>query len=153
MRKTPAALAIGIAIAMLVPSGIASATPPQRVSFPIDDHLSLDGVCAFDMTAHIVGKNHLIIFVDADGNPTRGFLAGQLSVTFTNEDTGGSRTFTISGPSFFDETLTIVRGTGRWATFTADGTFVIASGNFVMDGSSTILQAKGKLRDLCDLMA
>lgn len=152
MRKTPAVLAIGVAIAILAPSGIANAAKPQRISFPLDYVVPFE-VCEFDMTAHVVGKNHLIIFVDADGNPTRGFLAGQLFVTFTNDDTGESRTFTISGPSFFDENVNIVRGTGRWATFTADGTFVIASGNFVMDSSGTILEARGNLRDLCDLMA
>jgi hypothetical protein len=153
MRSTRAALAIGIAIAILVPSGIASAAKPQHASFPVDLVIPFQGVCGFDLTAHVVGKNHLIIFVDADGNPTGGFLGGQLSVTFTRDDTGASRTFTISGPSFFDENGTLVRGTGRWATFTADGTFVIASGNFVMDAIGTILEARGNLRDLCQLMA
>lgn len=153
MRKIRALLAMGIAIAILAPSGIANAAKPQRISFPLDYVVPFDGICAFDMTAHVVGKNHLIIFLDADGNPTRAFLAGQLFVTFTRDDTGESRTFTISGPSFFDENIDVVRGTGRWATFTADGTFVIASGNFVMDSSTTILEANGNLRELCDLMA
>lgn len=153
MRRTRAVLAIGVAIAILVPSGIATAAKPQRISFPVDSVIPFDGVCAFDMTAHVVGKNHLTIFVDAAGNPTRGHLAGQLFVTFTREDTGASRTFTISGPSFFDENVSLVRGTGRWATFTADGTFVIASGNFVMDSGGTILEAKGNLRNVCELMA
>jgi hypothetical protein len=153
MRKTRVVLAIGIAIAILIPSGIASAAKPQRASFPVDVVIPFQGVCAFDMTAHVLGKNHLITFVDADGNPTGGFLGGQLFVTFTRDDTGATRTFTISGPSFFDENGTLVRGTGRWATTTADGTFVIASGNFVMDAVGTILEAKGNLRDLCALMA
>jgi hypothetical protein len=30
---------------------------------------------------------------------------------------------------------------------------VIASGNFLMDASGTILEAKGNLRDICELMA
>jgi hypothetical protein len=153
MRKTRVVLAIGIAIAILIPSGIASAAKPQRASFPVDVVIPFQGVCAFDLTAHVVGKNHLMIFVGADGNPTGGFLGGQLFVTFTRDDTGASRTFTISGPSFFDESGTLVRGTGRWATFTLDGTFVIASGNFVMDAIGTILEAKGNLRELCGLMA
>jgi hypothetical protein len=151
MRRTRAVLAIAIAI--LAPSGIASAAKPQRESFPVEAVIPFGGLCTFDLTAHVVGKNHLIIFVDADGNPTGGFLAGQLFVTFTRDDTGASQTFTISGPSFFDENLDLVPGTGRWATFTADGTFVIASGNFVMDAIGTILEAKGNVRDLCQLMA
>jgi hypothetical protein len=152
MRKALAILASGSLIAILGPVGIANAAKPQRFSFPVDDVLQLD-VCSFDMTAHVVGKNHLTFFVDGDGNVIRGFLAGQLSVTFTRDDTGASRTFTISGPSFFDATGTIVRGTGRWATPTADGTFVIASGDLMMDASGAIVEANGNRRDLCELMA
>jgi hypothetical protein len=152
MRKALAILAIGSMIAILGPVGIANAAKPQRFSFPVDDVLGFDA-CSFDMTAHVVGKNHLIFFVDGDGNVIRGFLAGQLSVTFTRDDTGASRRFTISGPSFFDATGTIVRGTGRWAAPTVDGTFVIASGNLMMDASGAIVEANGNLRDLCELMA
>jgi hypothetical protein len=153
MRRTLVMVAVALATATLVPSGIAGAAPPQRDRFPVDTVIPFPGVCEFDMTAHVLGKNHLITFVDADGNPTGGFLSGQLFVTFTRDDTGATRTFTISGPTFFDENGNIVRGTGRWATFTVDGSFVIASGNFVMDAVGTILEAKGNLRDLCELMA
>ena len=152
MRRAAAILAIGLVVAILGPVGIASAAPPQRFSFPIDDTLDFDA-CSFGMTAHVVGKNHLIFFVDGDGDVIRGFLGGQLSVTFTRDDTGASRTFVISGPSFFDASGTIVRGTGRWATPTADGTFVIASGNLMFDADGAILEASGNLRDLCELMA
>ena len=152
MRKARAILAIGSLIAILGPVGIANAAKPERFSFPVDDVLSFD-VCSFDMTAHVVGKNHLIFFVDGSGNVIRGFLAGPLSVTFTRNDTGASRRFTISGPSFFDATGTIVRGTGRWAAPTVDGTFVIASGNLMMDAFGAIVEANGNLRDLCELMA
>lgn len=153
MRRTLAVVALALAIATLVPSSSAGAAPPQQERFPVDVVIPFPGVCAFDLTAHVVGKNHLITFVDADGNPTGGHLGGQLFVTFTRDDTGTARTFTISGPTFFDENGTIVRGTGRWATDTADGQFVIASGNFVMNAVATILEAKGNLRDLCQLMA
>ena len=153
MRKASAILAIGVIVVILGPVGIANAAKPQRFSFPVDDTIVLDGVCSFDMTAHVVGKNHLTFFVDGDGNVIRGHLAGQLSVTFTREDTGAARTFTNSGPSFFDASGTLVRGTGRWATVTVDGTFVIASGNLMMDATATILAANGNLRDLCELMA
>jgi hypothetical protein len=153
MRRTLASVVVALAAATLVPSGSAGAAPPQHGRFLIDMVIPFQGVCTFDMTAHVVGKNHGITFVDADGNPIRGFLGGQLSVTFTRDDTGEARTFTISGPTRFDENGIIVRGTGRWATFTANGSFVIASGNFVMDASGTILEAKGNLRDICELMA
>jgi hypothetical protein len=152
MRRASAIVAIGSLLAIFGPIGIANAAKPQQFSFPVNDVLPF-GACPFDMTAHVVGKNHLIFFVDGDGNVIRGFLAGQLSVTFTRDDTGASQRFTISGPSFFDATGTIVRGTGRWATPTADGTFVIASGNLMMDADGTILESSGNLRDLCALMA
>jgi hypothetical protein len=153
MRRTLTLVAVALATATLIPPGIAGAAPPQRDRFPVDVVIPFPGVCAFDLTAHVVGKNHLLTFVDADGNQLGGFLGGQLFVTFTRDDAGAARTFTISGPSFFDENGTLVRGTGRWATFTSDGNFVIASGNFVMDAIATILEAKGNLRDVCELMA
>jgi hypothetical protein len=153
MRRGAAILVVGSMLAILGPAGIANAAKPDRFSFPVDDTVALEGVCSFDMTAHVVGKNHLTFFVDGDGNVIRGHLGGQLSVTFTRDDTGASRRFTISGPSFFDASGTIVRGTGRWATPTADGTFVIASGNLMMDADGAILEASGNLRELCDLMA
>ena len=152
MRKASALLAIGLAIATLGSVGIANAARPQRISFPVEITEPFEA-CEFDMTAHVVGKNHLMFFVDSDGDVIRGFLAGQLSATFTRDDIGASKTFTISGPSFFDASGTIVRGTGRWATPTVDGTFVIASGNLTMDAMGAIVEANGNLRDLCALMA
>jgi hypothetical protein len=152
MRKVLAVLAIGTVVAILGPLGVANAAKPDRISFPVEITEPFEA-CEFDMTAHVEGKNHLTFFVDGDGDVIRGFLAGQLSVTFTRDDTGASRTFTISGPSFFDATGTIVRGTGRWATPTVDGTFVIASGNLMMDATGAVVEANGNLRDLCELMA
>ena len=152
MRKGPAVLALTLVITVLGPPGLANAAKPERVSFPIEITDQIDA-CEFDMTAHVEGKNHLTFFVDGDGDVIRGHLAGQLSVTFTRNDTGASQRFTISGPSFFDANGTIVRGTGRWATPTVDGTFVIASGNLMMDAFGAIVEANGNLRDLCELMA
>jgi hypothetical protein len=153
MRKASAILVIGLVIAIVGPAGAANAAKPERFSFPVDDVIRSFDVCSFPMRAHVVGKNHLTFFVDDDGDVIRGHLAGQLSVTFTRKDTGVSRRFTISGPSFFDASGTIVRGTGRWATPTVDGTFVIASGNLMMDATGAIVEANGNLRDLCELMA
>ena len=152
MRKILAVLAIGSVVTILGPVGVANAAKPERISFPIEITDQVDA-CEFDMTAHVVGKNHLTFFVDGDGDVIRGFLAGQLFVTFTREDTGASRTFTISGPSFFDASGNTVRGTGRWATPTADGTFVIASGNLTLDALGVVVEVNGNVRDLCDLMA
>jgi hypothetical protein len=152
MRKGPAVLALTLVIAVLGHPSLANAAKPERVSFPIEITDQIDA-CEFGMTAHVEGKNHLTFFVDGDGDVIRGHLAGQLSVTFTRNDTGASQRFTISGPSFFDASGTIVRGTGRWATPTVDGTFVIASGNLMMDAFGAIVEANGNLRDLCELMA
>lgn len=140
-----------LALGLLAPSAPATAAAPERSTFQIDDVFPFD-VCPFPMTAHVVGKNHAITFVDASGNATRGFLGGQLFITFTRDDTGFSRRFTLSGPTFFDEKGTAVRGTGRWVAGIEDVGYVIASGNLQFDGG-LVVSIRGRYQELCDLMS
>jgi hypothetical protein len=109
-------------------------------------------ICGFAINAHIRTKAQTVIFVDRAGDPVRGLSTGQLFATLTNLDTGFSRTFAIPGPSFFDATGTLVRGTGTWLTFEADGTFVLAAGNMDMDPVGTILGIRGRTFDVCSLL-
>lgn len=141
-----------LALGLLVPSAPATATPPERSTFQIDDVFPFD-VCPFPLTAHVVGKNHRITFVDASGNATREFLGGQLFITFTRDDTGFSRRFTLSGPTFFDARGTPLRGTGRWVAAIEDVGYVIASGNLQFGDGGLIVGIRGRYQELCDLMS
>ena len=93
----------------------------------------------------------------ASGNAIRGFAGGQLFVTWQRDDTGFSRTFAISGPTFFDAEGNAVLGTGRWTTPMVDTGWVLAAGHLTFDGTldgfSLISTMNGSSRSLCDLMA
>lgn len=141
-------LALGLP---LIPSAPATATPPERSTFQIDDVFPFD-VCPFPLMAHVVGMNHRITFVDASGNPTREFLGGQLFITFTRDDTGFSRRFTLSGPTFFDANGTPMRGTGRWVAGIEGVGYVIASGNLQFD-IGLLVNIRGRYQELCDLIS
>jgi hypothetical protein len=155
MRRTLAILLISGAF--VVPTARASATPPQisppssfEVVIPFPD------VCAFPMTAVVRGRTLAITFLDASGNAVRGFAGGQLFVTWTRDDTGFSRTFAISGPTFFDASGVAVLGTGRWTTPMVDAGWVLAAGHLTFDGTqdgfALISTMNGHAVSLCDLM-
>ena len=158
MRRTATfLLAVGLVLALAPAAGAVKPifTPGEyfEVEVPFPD------VCPdFEMVATVRGKPHAITFLDAAGNATRGHSAGQLSVTWMRTDTGFSRTFVISGPTFSDASGVAVRGTGRWTT-PLDGTgWVLASGNltfdgYTADGWSLIGSYHGRATSICDLMA
>ena len=157
MRK-PALLSMLVLGALLIPATAAEATPPvvtPPTSFEVV--VPFPGVCAFPMTATVLGRTLAITFVDANGNAIRGFAAGQLFVTWQRDDTGFARTFTISGPSFFDAAGDAVLGTGRWTTPMVDAGWVLASGHLTFDGTqdgfSLISTMNGHARSLCALMS
>ena len=56
-------------------------------------------------------------------------------VTWTRDDTAFSRTFAISGPTFFDASGVAVLGTGRWTTPMVDAGWVLAAGHLTFDGT------------------
>jgi hypothetical protein len=93
-----------LVLAMVVGALIGFALPASAYQ-PIITHsgsfetvIPFPDVCSFPMTATVSGSTHSITFVDAAGNPTRGFAGGRLFVTWTRDDTGFSRTFAIAGP-------------------------------------------------------
>ena len=131
----------------------ARANAPSRSRGAFEFDVDFSGICSFDVVAHARGDTQFIVFVDASGTPVRAITTGQFFVTLTNEDTGFARTFAIPGPSFFDATGTLVRGTGPWLTFDANGEFVLAAGNMDMDPIGNILAIRGRTFDVCSLLA
>jgi hypothetical protein len=116
MRRPLAAVLLTLG-AIVFPMTSAGAAQPQ-ISLPssFEVVIPLPDICAFPMTAVVRGRTLAITFLDATGTSIRGFAGGQLFVTYTRDDTGFSRTFAISGPTFFDASGAAVRGTGRWTT-------------------------------------
>jgi hypothetical protein len=136
----------------------ASASQPIITrSGPFEAVIPFPDVCSFPMTATVRGSTHSITFVDAAGNPTSGFAGGKLFVTWTRDDTGFSRTFAISGPTFFDAAGNAIHGTGRWTTPMVGTGWVLANGNLTFDGLedgfALISSMKGHAVSICDLMS
>lgn len=156
MRRFPAIIIL-LATTIAFSAGMAAATPPQHERITVDAVIPFPDICPFPLTAHVEGKNMAITFFDASGNAVRGSLHGQLFVTFTRDDTGLSRRFTISGPTFFAADGTAIRGTGRWTTPMFEVGWVLASGNLEFvgteDGFALIGSVRGHVRPLCDLLA
>jgi hypothetical protein len=142
----------------LLAAAPASSAPPIRsapTAFEVD--VPFPDVCSFPMTATVRGRTLALTFVDESGAVVRGFAGGQLFVTWVRDDTGFSRTFAISGPTFFDADGVAFRGTGRWATPVVDDGWVIAAGNLTFegtdDGFSIVSSMNGNAMSLCDLMS
>jgi hypothetical protein len=101
MKKTRTLLAAAAATVGLVAfAGQAQAAPPDKTvrPSPIDvtlvgqDTAGVNGFCAFPV--HIVGTSNQLIHEGSNGNQATGFI----SVTVTNETTGKTLKFNISGP-------------------------------------------------------
>ena len=133
--------------------GAAEAQPARsraQESFGVDFG---EDLCGFPLTAHAEMKTTTKTFLDGEGRPVRGITTGPISVWFTNGTTGRTERVSIPGPTFFDAEGVAVRGTGAWATFTADGRFVWAAGHLELDASNSILSMRGTSREICDLVA
>ncbi len=150
---------VGVTVGALIGlAGPASASQPIIThSGPFEAVIPFPDVCSFPLTATVTGNTHSTTFVDAAGNPTRGFAGGKLFVTWTRDDTGASRTFAISGPTFFDAEGNAVQGRGRWTTPMEGAGWVLASGNLTLDGLkdgfALISSLNGRAVSICDLMA
>lgn len=138
-----------------VPAG--AAQPQITAGAPFEVQIPFPDVCPeFQMTATVRGRTHSITFVDASGNVVRGFSGGQLFVTWTRDDTGFSRTFSIAGPTFYDANGDPVRGTGRWTTPLEGTGWALINGNLTLDGFqdgfSLVVDYKGHATAISDLM-
>jgi hypothetical protein len=157
MRRSLVVLAMTIAAALGLASPSSASQPIITRSGPFEVVIPFPDICPFPLTATVSGNTHTITFVDAAGNPTRGFAGGQLFVTWTRDDTGFSRTFAIAGPGFFDAAGNPIRGTGRWATPLEGTGWVLASGNLTLDGLedgfAVIESLNGRAVSICELMS
>ncbi len=132
MRHRIATLAVGAIVAALG-VGAATAAPPQRTAFSIDDTFTVDGICAFPIVESAHGKGQIIEFVDRDGNVTR-----ELDTT-----PGLQVSFSANGITL----TTVSTSVGHW-TFNTDGTATLAvtglSGHISIPGQGTIALSAGR---------
>ena len=151
MKRSLSLLLAGAALAALtLPAG--AATPEiSRYSFSVTEQIDL-AACGFPITAVVRGKGQTLLFYDGDGVPVRGLSTGPISVVFTNASTGATAGYSISGPSFYDADGELLRGTGRWYVFTAEGEPAIAVGNLTF-GEGGAPEDPSTLIDVCDALS
>jgi hypothetical protein len=153
MRRLLACAAlVAVAVAMMaVPAD--AGKPTKTGGEPFEAVIPFPDICDFQLEATVRGKTHLIEF---DGGTS--ISAGQLKVTWTRLDGGGSRTFSIAGPTFTLENGTVM-GTGRWAAPIEGTGWSIVTGNITFgeqvdpNGFALVVDYRGHATQICDLLA
>ncbi len=155
-----ATLALGIA-----PAG---ASAPERVTFTIPEFIDFDAgdQCAFPIRLHFIDNvGTATLFFNDAGDVVREIDSGHLSVVVSNEETGASVFYNISGPQLItyssDGGQRIqFRGPGLFSLFPGDvnGPGLIRTvGNvlFTRDpsGAITSISPSGQVIDVCALLA
>jgi len=151
MKRLVASVFVALASISIVPPHALAAEPERTtVSFTDEGTFPAD-VCGYALGYDVEGRVTMRIFHDEDGVPTRAITTGPIHGTFTNDETGAESTFSLSGPGFYDGSLTLVRGTGNWASFSGEGDLVITSGDATLDGGAGALD--GHTRSVCASLA
>lgn len=120
----------------------------------VDLHFPAGTVCPFPLDIHQELKVTFKTFVDANGDTVRSIATGSIHDWETNLRTGETQFFSISGPSFFDATGALVRGTGAWSGVQLqDGTWVRIHGMITFDENSLVETFHGYLEPLCGSFA
>lgn len=148
------AAAIGCLTLLSVAPANAAKPTMQRTRTVVDLHFPAGTLCAFPLDVHQVLNTKLITFVDSDGHRTRAISTGKIHDWETNAATGETEFHSISGPSFFDATGALVRGTGSWSGVQLqDGTWVRTHGLITFDADLLLTSVRGYVEPLCDSLA
>ena len=100
MRRSAALLSIIGIFGSLLAASTATANPPARFTFSIDDTFPsfLSGVCGFDVLIHLEGTSTATLFVDKTGAIVREIDTNpNLKITFSAPSEGTSFTFPAGG--------------------------------------------------------
>jgi hypothetical protein len=156
MMRAATALVFVLAYGVIA-SPIASASQPTIAGgelVVVDLSFPAGAVCDFAVDVHLVQKVRSITFVDASGDPTGGLSVGRLQVWETNAETGTTHFSSIAGPSFFDASGALVRGTGSWSGIQLeDGTWIRANGLITFDANALVTAVRGHVEPLCAALA
>jgi hypothetical protein len=116
----------------------------------VDLHFPAGTVCPFPLDVHQELKVTFKTFVDQNGDATRSISTGKIHDWETNVKTGETQFQSISGPSFFDASGALVRGTGAWSGVQLqDGTWVRIHGMITFDENALVETFRGYLEPLC----
>jgi hypothetical protein len=152
MKRAATAL-LSVLVCCMIAAPAASAAPPSISGgqlVEVDLAFPPGAVCEFAVDVHLVLKTRSITFLDANGDPTPALLVGRLQAWESNAETGQTHFSSIAGPSFFDASGALVRGTGSWSGIQLqDGTWVRASGLITFDANVLVTAVRGHVEPLC----
>jgi hypothetical protein len=157
MRRT---LFLVTAIALLALAPTASAAPnPRSHRIPVEQpaHLVLTGLCPFTVVLDTVVNGE---FAKTHDNGVT-IITGRLVVQVTNQETGASKTYNVSGPVRITPesgTTDIVELLGRSILTDPSVGVIISAGRTVVrvdltTGGFTILSTSGHVEDVCQTLA
>ena len=155
-----ATLALGIA-----PAG---ASGPERVTFTIPEFLDFPAgeQCAFPIRLHFIDNEGTAkLFYNDEGDLVREIDTGHLSVVVSNEETGASVFYNISGPQI----ITYLPDGGQRIQFGGPGLFSLFPGDVsgpgllrtlgnaifmrAPSGAITSISPSGQVIDVCALLS
>jgi len=140
--------------------GRAWADTPDRQPIPTEDLSIPSGACPFPVSFHVVTNNeHTITWFDAEGNPVRTIIQGQVVLEITNTEAGTSVIRNVSGPGTitFADLLFVGRGSQLFFFFPDElgpgtpGSMFINRGRVVeyLGEPRKIISQTGVQEDLC----
>jgi hypothetical protein len=146
-----AVIAAVLSLAGLAPASATQPTITRSGETVVDLHFPAGAVCPFRVDVHQVLKTQYIEFVNRNGDVVRAISTGKIHDWETNAATGYTEFHAISGPSFFDATGALIRGTGAWSGVQLqDGTWVRTHGLITFDENLLLETIRGRVEPLCD---
>lgn len=162
------AILLGIVGALVLAAAPANAAAPTRTVIEIPRHIVFPAgeQCAFPIRLTLLDNTFTAtVFANENGDPVREIDSGHLAVRITNQDTGDSVSYNISGPvitrfhSDGSQTVTFL-GPGLFSLFPGDigGPGLIRTiGRVVFhrapSGAITNIAANVQPVDVCDLLS
>lgn len=147
-------IVVGLLVFGTAPANAAKPVKEGGTAVEVDLQFPAGAVCEFPVDVHLEMKTKTITFVDGNGDPTRGISTGRIHAWETNADTGTTLFSSVSGPSFFDASGALVRGTGGWSGIQLqDGTWIRARGLIAFDTQGLVTAVRGHVEPLCDALA
>ena len=162
MRRALAPLLAALLLVLSAVPTLAGGKPEFARNEPLPpEFYPADVVCDFDLRIDtLVDTGHSITFPAAGDGTVRSLVGGHLVAKVTNEWTGASVTYNISGPGkfVFDGDVLTIDGSGPWLLYGFPGDaggpgmwFVRGQVGLVIDLTTGVWLAASKPRNLVDV--
>lgn len=150
MRRIMVSAVLAVTFVSLVGPSALAARPIHTRPGVEEFEFVIEGVCDFDVLAHVRQRLNVTFFVDRNGDVVRGRVTGLIVVWLTNLDSNETIRRVIPGPAFLAADGALVRGTGPWAfIFTREGEAINAWGHITFDEQGLVVGVRGRTEPFC----